>query len=100
MYPITSLFFLEILFSGYSREEEREPCEQTPTSIPPSTNGAFLPRPQGLLLDDFKMTDSPARSCPPFRSGKRTAFAVMDAKWSKLYALFFFISLYETTSQV
>ena len=74
MYPITSLFFLEILFSGYSREEEREPCEQTPTSIPPSTNGAFLPRPQGLLLDDFKKTDSPARSCPPFRSGKTYSF--------------------------
>ena len=45
-----------------------------PTSIPPSTNGAFLPRPQGLLLNDFKKTDSPARSCPPFRSGKTYSF--------------------------
>lgn len=34
------------------------------------------------------------------QSGKTkcTPFSIMDAKWSNLYALFFFISLGETTS--
>ena len=76
------------------------PCEQTPPRSPQVLMVPFYLVPRAFSSTISKWLILPPVPARHFGAEKRTAFAVMDAKWSKLYALFFFISLYETTSQV